>query len=710
MDKLLRVGFCSVLLFFSALINQSFGQLTFVGEELLGKPTNNSIAINIVVNQAIKIYYEYGTTSGSYTDQTGIFTTTANVPMEVVITGLNKNTRYYYRLRYSTDDGSTWTSRTEHSFWTQRSKGSSYKFTITSDSHAQFNSAHQTAMTNILADQPDFDLDLGDTFCTDGTTSQTQVNNKYLAYREPLYMDRIGHSIPIFLSSGNHENEEGWNFDDTPFSIALGSVQARKWYFPTPIPDGFYTGNSDPLSAINETIYGDEYREDYYAWEWGDALFVVIDPFQYTMNLPYTPVAGEGNDDAVTGDQWSWTLGVQQFNWFKQTIQNSNAKYKFVFSHQMVGGIPRTVPGSGPGYVRGGAEAAGYFEWGGKNGDGSDGFISHRNSADFGTKPIHQLMLENGVSAYFHGHDHQFVYEKRDGIVYQEVPSPSLSGSGFGGIYTVGNYSDYQTIAIQPNSGHLRITIDPAQATVEYVRSNQSGVTYTYTIQPSLIAVNTKIFLQGSYNGSSMNTTLNANGYLPLSQPFNISPWNYSGTESIASGFFTSHTNIVDWVLLELRTGTASGTKVATRAAFIKNNGTIVDLDGSSSVVFTGKAAGNYYIVIRHRNHLAIMSATAVALSSSSSLYDFTTGSGQYYGGQDAAVNLGSGVWGLVGGNADNSDQSVFPSDAAAIRTDFLAGAYGYLNTDVDMDGAVLPSDYALCRINFLAGRSSQVP
>ncbi|MDH4136049.1 MAG: dockerin type I domain-containing protein, partial [Anaerolineae bacterium] len=256
--------------------------------------------------------------------------------------------------------------------------------------------------------------------------------------------------------------------------------------------DGFYSANTDPLAAIDEATYGDEYREDYYAWEWGDALFVVIDPFQYTMDLPYSPVAGEGNDDSVTGDQWSWTLGAQQFNWLKETLENSNAKYKFMFSHQMVGGIPRNASG-GAGYVRGGAEAAGYFEWGDAAGFDGDGVNDHRDPAVFGTTPIHQLMVENGASAYFHGHDHQYVYETRDGIVYQEVPSPSMSGSGFSGIYTVGTYADYETIAMCPNSGHLRITITPDLATVDYVKSggtgtcNPSDFSLSYTVEPNIV-------------------------------------------------------------------------------------------------------------------------------------------------------------------------------------------------------------------------------
>ena len=67
---------------------------------------------------------------------------------------------------------------TEHSFHTQRASGSTFNFTVTADSHAQFNTAHQNAMTNILNEHPDFNIDLGDTFSLDGTTSQSAVNSR----------------------------------------------------------------------------------------------------------------------------------------------------------------------------------------------------------------------------------------------------------------------------------------------------------------------------------------------------------------------------------------------------------------------------------------------------------------------------------------------------------------------------------------------------
>ena len=478
--------------------------ISFTGGELLGKPTDDSITINIVPDVTIQYYYEYGISQGGpFTDQTSYVTATGGQPNEVVISGLDPNTRYYYRMRYHypNDAMDDWVIRDEHTFHTQRAEGEGFIFTITSDSHHQMNAAHQQAMQNVKNDQPDFNLDLGDTFYVDYTTSQNAVDAKYLDYRAPAYMGAIGPSVPIFLSSGNHENEEGWNFDDTPFSIALGSVQARKAYYPTPIPGGsFYSANEDPLPAIDEATYGDEFREDYYAWTWGDALFVVIDPFQYTMDLPYTPLAGEGSEP-VTGDQWSWTLGQQQFNWLKQTIENSNAKYKFVFSHQMVGGVPDNSVSGGAGYVRGGAGAAPYFEWGGKNFNGTEGFEAHRPG--WGGVPIHQLMVANGVSAYFHGHDHQYVYEALDGVVYQEMPSPSMTGSGFGGIYSE---SDSFTIKMLPSPGHLRITVTPDIATVEYVTSsNSSGaVQYTYTIEPN----DTELTKLGDVNGDdAVNST-----------------------------------------------------------------------------------------------------------------------------------------------------------------------------------------------------------
>ena len=456
---------------------------------VLGSPTNSSVIAKLLVNDDGNAYLEYGTAPGTYTaGVTSTLAVTANVPVEFVLSGLNADTEYYYRLQFKPDGSAAYLPGAEYSFHTQRAKGDTFTFTISSDSHLgqtfSNNTPERYAQTtfNIAADHPDFNIDLGDAFINDGT-SQDAVNAVY-ATQHP-YFANYAHSSPVFLAIGNHENEEGWNLDDTPFSKALGSIIARKAYFANPVPDGFYSGNKDKLAAIG----GDQYREDYYAWEWGDALFVVLDPFQYTMTKPYGTISGSGEDDdeTVSGDQWNWTLGQQQFEWFKETLENSNAKFKFVFSHHVVGGQLDVSGGAGtPTYVRGGALAAPYFEWGGH--DASDNWVFDAKRPGWGDSAIHQLMVDNGVSAFFHGHDHQFVHEEIDGITYQLVPSLGMTGTGFN-LYTTSPY--VVEGGNLPSPGHLRVTVSPTGALVEYVRSEVGGggingqVDHAYTIEPN---------------------------------------------------------------------------------------------------------------------------------------------------------------------------------------------------------------------------------
>ena len=242
-------------------------------------------------------------------------------------------------------------------------------------------------------------------------------------------------------------------------------------FYPNPVPDSFYSGNEDPYSYLD----GDHLREDYYAWTWGDALFVVIDPYWYTMTKPYTGNTGGGEtSDTGSGDRWDWTLGLAQFDWLKETLESSDAKYKFIFAHHMVGGSDD--------YVRGGANPAHLVEWGGYNENGTTSGWDTRRPG-WGSAPIHQILVANHVSAFFHGHDHQYAYEKRDDMVYQSLPSAGFSGNGFN-IYSTG--SGY-TIQALPSPGHLRVTVGSDESTVDYVGTSSGTVNYTYTIEPEEI-------------------------------------------------------------------------------------------------------------------------------------------------------------------------------------------------------------------------------
>jgi hypothetical protein len=128
--------------------------------------------------------------------------------------------------------------------------------------------------------------------------------------------------------------------------------------------------------------------------------------------------------------------------------------------------------------VRKGAYGAPYCEWGGYNENGTTWAFDTRRSGWYCT--VHQLLVENNVSAFFHGHDHQYAYEKLDGVVYQSCAAAGFTGNGFN-LYSEAN--EY-TIKVLPSSGHLRVTVTPTLATVDYVRSGGTGGAYSYTIEP----------------------------------------------------------------------------------------------------------------------------------------------------------------------------------------------------------------------------------
>ncbi len=222
-----------------------------------------------------------------------------------------------------------------------------------------------------------------------------------------------------------------------------------------------------------------------------------------------------------------------------------------------------------------------------------------------------------------------------------------------------------------------------------------------------------KIFLQGPYNSGIMSTELNSKGYLQLyaySQPYNSSPWNYNGNESVSSNFYISNPSIVDWVLVELRNKDNPCSIVTARAGFIKNDGTIVDIDGSGSLSFNNISMDNYYITIKHRNHLAVMSASPVMLVNNTLTYDFTVDSNKFYGGSFAAKELESGspgIWGMFGSDGD-SDGFINAIDLNLVWRP-QNGLDNYSKGDYNLDGFINAVDKNLFwRLN--NGLDSKVP
>jgi hypothetical protein len=220
------------------------------------------------------------------------------------------------------------------------------------------------------------------------------------------------------------------------------------------------------------------------------------------------------------------------------------------------------------------------------------------------------------------------------------------------------------------------------------------------------ININLKALLEGPFkNETTMSTFINS--LLPLSQPYNAAPWNYTGTESLA----VMPANVVDWVLVELRDATSainatSGTRIARQAALLLNSGNIVDMGGTSPLLFTSSVTNNLYVVIHHRNHLSILSANAVNLSGDTYNYDFRMPEGKAYG-TNSQKELTDGYWGMWVGDANGN---------GTIGTDDLipawksnAGKMGYYPADLNFDRQVNNKDKNNCwQPNF--GKGCQVP
>lgn len=423
----------------------------FNGSILLGAPTNTSIRASLLTaDQSGTATIVVGSVPGVYPKASASVSVTPGAPAQLTVDNLSPDTQYYYRLQFTASGATGPAQSPEYRFHTSRPAGSTFSFTVQADSHLDENSdldLYKLTLGNVLADHADFHVDLGDTFMTEKYSAplsanavpapdQVTVNRRY-AYERTNY-GLMSHSVPLFLVNGNHDGELGWLSASVNPSLATWATQARQRYFLNPTPGAFYLGDSfaEPTVGL---------RASWYAWEWGDALFVVLDPYWNSTK-------------ASNSDGWNLTLGERQYRWLASTLAASRARYKFVFLHNLVGGLD--------GQMRGGIEAAPYFEWGGRSLDGTDQFAQKRPG--WGA-PIHQLLVQNHVTAVFHGHDHVYVRQMLDGIVYQEVPQPSAKNSNSGA--NIASDYHYASGTILSSSGYIRVTVAPTGVTARYIRS-----------------------------------------------------------------------------------------------------------------------------------------------------------------------------------------------------------------------------------------------
>ena len=450
---------------------RSSAQIGEGGENIiLGRPTDDSIVVHVLAETGTDVFVEYGEASGQYGNRTDVTESSLDGTAEVVLKDLDANTAYFYRIHYRAVDDLESRIGEEYSFWTQRPKGSTFSFGVQGDSHPErlgvmySPDLYARTMERVAGDRPDLYFMLGDDFSISNlmpdfyqgdrtALNQQIVDNVYLNQRN--FLSTMAHSTALFMVNGNHEEARG-HFLSTPLhdvSIFAGSARTR--FFPLPAPDSFYSGSSESVPGIG-------LLKDYYAFEWGDALFVMIDPY-WSSPVPVGNSGGMGGGGMGPGfgeewdrlttrapDRWASTMGDAQYQWFRETLAGSDAKYKFVFTHHVLG------------VGRGGIELARDYEWGGYGTDGNWEFDEQRPNWEL---PVHQLMVKNGVTIFFQAHDHIFVRQELDGIIYQSVPNPADD------TYTARNRNAYLSGDALDNSGYLNVMVSPEQVKVDYIRS-----------------------------------------------------------------------------------------------------------------------------------------------------------------------------------------------------------------------------------------------
>lgn len=406
---------------------------TLLGAPLVFAPTGEGFHINAVMGSGAPSSLRArvavaGTASwGADTSPTSRGSDVA----EWTFAGLAPGTRYTYKI----SEAGTTTLYTGSAV-TQRPPGQAFTFALITDPHigADLTYSNQGSPDTLRAVSaavgqaaPDFMVNLGDKLdfheygFNEPPPSGDVTRQAYLNYRG-LLGDTLGR-LAHFGVIGNWDGENG-TFTADQITV---SRQTRMLYLPGPDPASYPESGSP--------------NQDYYAFTWGDALFVVLNVMTYTTTEHLL-----GGDPGLPDD---WTLGPEQLAWFANTLANATSKWRFVLIHHAVGGAAGDAADSA--YGRGGGQAAHVGE----------------------QATIHQWMLQYGVQIFFYGHDHVFTDMQVDGIHY------TLPGSA-GSIWP---FPQAQTGYTQSwlVSGWSQVTVTPTSTEVRFIQMDGSTI-YAYTL------------------------------------------------------------------------------------------------------------------------------------------------------------------------------------------------------------------------------------
>lgn len=302
-----------------------------------------------------------------------------------------------------------------------------------------------------------------------------------------------------------------------------------------------------------------------------------------------------------------------------------------------------------------------------------------------------------------------FLYNSNTGVLTNErdFTSAQASGSESGLVYGSDGML-YGTSSYGGSGSGTLYRFNPTTKVVTVLRTLAfaDGI-YAYdglvkeTIPASAdVRLALKVLLNGPLNTTTgiMADGLRTLPSFPLTEPYTALGFAQvgGGGEQVTAPVLqvTGNNAIVDWVLVELRNKNAPATVVRTRTALLQRDGDVVDVDGVSTLSFP-VPADQYFVSVRHRNHLGVRTLNAIALSSTATVVDLSNNSVALSGTDPVRTN--GSYRSLWAGNTrpdavvrytggDNDRDPVLQRVGGSVPTATLAG---YFIEDVNLDGTV---------------------
>jgi hypothetical protein len=326
-------------------------------------------------------------------------------------------------------------------------------------------------------------------------------------------------------------------------------------------------------------------------------------------------------------------------------------------------------------------------------------------------------------------------------ITWTALDDPGGVGLGYYDLYASRDAGPFLLVAEKIDTTFYEFRGAPGATYAFYVRAtdlvgNTEGPKFageqTVVFESTMagLQVAARVLLQGPYVSAAqlMHDSLRVQGRLPLTEPYtglnNFVHAGGGGEQTTPAVLAVTGSNaIVDWVFLELRSATSPAQVVATRAALLQRDGDITDVDGVSPVSFGAAVnAANYYLTIRHRNHLGVqLGAEKLFTRGAVVSVDFTAlpPEGFYaHNGLSPAQRLVGGKYVLWAGNGrtdpqlkyngSNNDRTAILSVVGLATPNAIVP--GYRLADYNLDGVVKYNGTANDRIILLGNVGITTP